>query len=354
MSWSCIPDINILKHMKLCGIAIPGSITITEGLTEFPIPEEMTEFLALYQALQHNNELEHICVYCAIREPFELEKQNQCSSMCENNISNSNFRVPEHEPIYGYKPWVPEMSAWISSWFDVSGGTTEDDYEKIIKQHISEVPKIRERKFLIHVCGYHVGKKSGCGAIVRDDLLKPIIAECKMQPKDKRVSLFYQELQGVNLGLELAIHYGVFNFRFYCILAAVDDFVHDCLHYDERRYPPKVFECTCPSRSSDFFVACEACLRLRIPVDQRKYADFILPVIKDIINKVSELHDKGLPYFKYNLTAVAEYNPIGHYVASLGVSKRMTPREIKQDEGLTRLLYDEAVDLHTKFYIMSC
>ncbi|KAI3935189.1 hypothetical protein MKW98_018378 [Papaver atlanticum] len=68
MSWCCIPDTNILKHMKLCGIAIPGSIIITEGLTEFPIPEEMTEewteFLALYQALQHNNELEHMCLLC--------------------------------------------------------------------------------------------------------------------------------------------------------------------------------------------------------------------------------------------------------------------------------------------------
>ncbi|XP_026418052.1 uncharacterized protein LOC113313484 isoform X2 [Papaver somniferum] len=93
MIWSCVPDTMILNHMKSCGIAIPGSIKGTEGLTEFPIPEEMTEewteFLALYQVLEHNNELEHICEYCALREPFELDKQKQRSSMCKYNTSNS-------------------------------------------------------------------------------------------------------------------------------------------------------------------------------------------------------------------------------------------------------------------------
>lgn len=134
MIWSCVPDTMILNHMKSCGIAIPGSIKGTEGLTEFPIPEEMTEewteFLALYQVLEHNNELEHICEYCALREPFELDKQKQRSSMCKYNTSNSP-QVPETEPIYGYKPWVPEMSAWISSWFDVCGGTVEGDTRRL-------------------------------------------------------------------------------------------------------------------------------------------------------------------------------------------------------------------------------
>lgn len=168
-----------------------------------------------------------------------------------------------------------------------------------------------------------------------------------MQPKDESVSLFYHELQGVNLGLELAICYGVLNFRFYCTLSAVDYFVRDCLHYDAR-YPPKeISECRCHSRSNNFFVVCKACLKLRIPVDQRENAELILPVIQDIITKVSLLHDKGLPYYRYNLTAACENNRIGRYVASLEVSKRMTPREIKEDGGLTRLLYDEAVDLHT-------
>ncbi|KAI3899695.1 hypothetical protein MKW92_015181 [Papaver armeniacum] len=351
MSWSCIPDTEILSFMKLNGMAIPGIITGTEGLTEFPIPEvmteEWTEFLTFYQVLQHNNELEHICEYCAIRKPFELDKQKQVSSMCEYNTSSSlqmSRKVPEQKPIYGYKPWVPEMSAWISSWFDVCGGTVEGDHEKIIK-HIKSMGK----KFLIHVSGYYViRKKSGYGAILRDNLLKPIIVECKMQPKDESVSLFYHELQGVNLGLKLAIRYGVLNFRFYCTLSAVDYFVRDCLHYDAR-YPPKeISECRCHSGSNNFFVVCTACLKLRIPVDHRENAELILPVIQDIITKVSLLHDKGLPYYRYNLTAAAENNRIGRYVASLEVSKRMTPREIKEDWGLTRLLYDEAVDLHTR------
>ncbi|XP_026439723.1 uncharacterized protein LOC113338542 [Papaver somniferum] len=138
----------ILYFMKLNGMAIPGSITGTE-VTEFPIPEvmteEWTEFLTFYQVVQHNNELEHICDYCAIREPFELDKQKQRSSMCEYNTSNSP-QIPEHEPIYGYKPWVPEMSFWITSWFDVCGGTVEGDHKKIIK-HIKSMGK----KFLIHV-----------------------------------------------------------------------------------------------------------------------------------------------------------------------------------------------------------
>ncbi|KAI3884657.1 hypothetical protein MKX03_037070 [Papaver bracteatum] len=356
MSWSCIPDPEILTFMKLNGMAIPGSITGTEGLTEFPIPEvmtkEWTEFLTFYQVLQHNNELEHICEYCAIREPFQLDKQKQVSSMCKYNTSMeirdiSLLKVPKHKPIYGYKPWVPEMSDWISSWFDVCGGTVEGAHEKIIK-HIESM----EKKLFIHVSGYYVTrKKSGYGAILRDNLLKPIIVECKMQPKDGSVSLFYHELQGVNLGLELAICYGVLNFRFYCTLSSVDYFVRDCLRYDAR-YPPKdISKCRCQPRSNNFYEVCKACLQLRIPVDQRKHTEIILLIIQDIITKVSLLHDKGLPYYRYNLTAAAENNRIGRYVPSLEVSKRMTPREIKEDGDLTRLLYDEAVDLHTRFDI---
>ncbi|KAI3951871.1 hypothetical protein MKW92_021477 [Papaver armeniacum] len=334
MSWSCIPDTEILSFMKLNGMTIPGIITGTEGLTEFPIPEvmteEWTEFLTFYQVLQHNNELEHICEYCAIRKPFELDKQKQVSSMCEYNTSSSlqmSRKVPEQKPIYGYKPWVPVMSAWISSWFDVCGGTVEGDHEKIIK-HIKSMGK----KFLIHVSGYYVTrKKSGYGAILRDNL------SVKCSLKMRVFHFFIMNYKELTLGwnLPFVMEFSIFGFivlyQLLIILFGID-----------------IFECRCHSRSNNFFVVCKACLQLRIPVDQRENAELILPVIQDIITKVSELHDKGLPYYRYNLTAACENNCIGRYVASLEVSKRMTPREIKEDGGLTRLLYDEAVDLHTR------
>lgn len=100
------------------------------------------------------------------------------------------------------------------------------------------------------------------------------------------------------------------------------------------------------------FLICETCLKSNIPYKERKDEALLLPVIRKIINSLSELESLGLPYYQFRLTAASrERNKVADCLAKLGESKKMNPHDIQENCKLTDFLYADAVQFHGLFYL---
>ncbi|MCL7025027.1 hypothetical protein MKW94_025736 [Papaver nudicaule] len=271
----------------------------------------------------------------------QREESGAESSSEESDGEDTGPWIPDYPDGFCVKKFCfPEKSAWVSSWFDVCGRTTED-YDEKIRKYVSEVANgVQGRKFVIQADGYcGIDKNPGYGAIIYDNRCKPIIAESKVLPEGERVSPFYHELQGVNLGLELAIHYGLLNFQFHCTSPDIVRFLTDCLIRRKK--------CSsCMENSEIEFQVCDVCFRSRLPVHQKANEERILPVIQDFITKVSKLESLGHPCHLLRFTEDLRRIKVADWLAKVGLNKKMKPHEIEEDVELTELIFSEAVRRH--------
>ncbi|KAI3840523.1 hypothetical protein MKX03_014222 [Papaver bracteatum] len=205
-------------------------------------------------------------------------------------------------------------------------GTTDDEIK-------ASIASSQLHLFHIEVCGWH----KGYGVILRDIKRNPIIVISKVP--DEYVSPFYHELQGVSLGLKIALKYKFYHFRFNCIS-------EDVAGYVMQRWRWK-YACGCPERDNpenpnERRYYCVRCSKSRLnQVGERKNADKILSLIDEIFYDALELEREGnFPCFRLSTTKLSRAQAVWH-LANLGIDQELRLDEIDEDEEIAEMLYKE-------------
>ncbi|KAI3943337.1 hypothetical protein MKW92_038907 [Papaver armeniacum] len=219
---------------------------------------------------------------------------------------------------------IPTRSHWLKIVGD-DWGTTDDKIKACIKT-------CKPQKFRIEVCGWYMGY----GVIVRDRMRNPIIVISK-GVLDDYVSPFYHELQGVSLGLKLAMKYGIVQFDFNCVSESVYSYV-------VRTWNHK-YDCDCPPRDNPmnprkkkhYCVECSASILNE--VRERKNAYKILPLIDEIFYDALEFASEG--YIDLYLFPIEKSRvKAAWHLANSGIDQELRIHE-KEDEEIADILYRE-------------
>ncbi|MCL7036343.1 hypothetical protein MKW94_001811 [Papaver nudicaule] len=179
----------------------------------------------------------------------------------------------------------------------------------------------------------------GYGVTVRDFMMKnPIVAISRVV--DGYVFPFYHELQGVSLGLKLAMKYKIIHFDFICTS-------EDVYGYVMRTWWRK-HRCGCPLRDNPknprekkrYCVKCSEWILSGM--GERKNADKILPLIDEISCDALELAREGYIdlYMMPIRTKLSSAKAVLH-LANLGIDQELRLLEIEKDEEIAEILYKE-------------
>ncbi|KAI3832863.1 hypothetical protein MKX03_026624, partial [Papaver bracteatum] len=205
-------------------------------------------------------------------------------------------------------------------------GTTDEEIKASIKavglRHV----------FKIEVCGWH----KGYGVIMRDNMRNPIVVISKAI--DSYVSTFYHELQGVSLGLKLAMKYKIIRFDLNCISEGVSEYV---MHTWGTKY-----DCGCPSRDNPknprkkkyYCVKCSKSTLDEVGV--RKNADKIIPLLDEIFYDALEFAREGYRNLYVFPTKLSSAKAVRR-LANSGIDQELRIHEIEKDEEMAEILYKE-------------
>ncbi|KAI3892855.1 hypothetical protein MKX03_010452 [Papaver bracteatum] len=205
---------------------------------------------------------------------------------------------------------IPRRFCWLKILRD-DWGITDDEIKVFIKTSMTQ-------KFRIEVCGWYMGY----GVIVRDGMRNPIIVISRVA--DDYVSPFYHELQGVSLGLKLAMKYGISHFDFNCVSEAIFGYVMRTWNHK--------YDCGCPLRDNPmnpgekmhYCVKCS--VSILDEVGERKNAYKILPLIDE---------------FYYDAIRFACPAKAVWHLANLGIHQELRIHEIEEDEEIAEILYKD-------------
>ncbi|KAI3961097.1 hypothetical protein MKX01_035683 [Papaver californicum] len=191
---------------------------------------------------------------------------------------------------------------------------------------------MHRQRFRIEVCGSY----KGYGVIVRDSMRNPILVISRVAVD--YVSPFYHELQGVSLGLKLAMKYGIFRFYFDCISEDIAEYVMrswSWMHW-----------CDCPSRNNPKNVSekldyCIKCSEYTLDeIGEEKNANKILPLIDEIFYNALELQREGYIGFALSAMELSKAKAVRH-IANEGLDQELRLPEIKEDKEIAEILYKE-------------
>ncbi|KAI3917538.1 hypothetical protein MKW98_021300 [Papaver atlanticum] len=205
---------------------------------------------------------------------------------------------------------IPTRSYWLSMVRD-DWGTTDDEIKA------SMLP--------------------GYGVILRDSMRNPIIVISKVS--DEYVSPFYHELQGVSLGLKLALKYKFYHFKVNFISEDVAGYVMQSWQWK--------YACDCPERDNpenpnEKKYYCVECSKIRLnQTGERKNVDKILTLIDEIFYDALELEREGnFPCFRLSTTKLSRAQAVWH-LANSGIDQALRLDEIDEDEEIAEILYKE-------------
>ncbi|KAI3857830.1 hypothetical protein MKX03_009949 [Papaver bracteatum] len=288
------------------------------------------------------------------KSPLDTSKKDQCRTHPDQQESTTIMEETNHSgepPINFDKPtwelrvaekirgarlnchkegtieyhFIPTRSYWLSTVRD-DWGTTDDEIKASIAYHQMQF-------FGIEVCGWHMGY----GVILRDEMRSPIIVISKAV--EEYVSPFYHELQGVSLGLKLALKYKVFDFEFNCISQKVAGYVMRSWGLME--------DCGCPPRDDpnnprekkNYCVQCS--MSMLDLIGEGNNADKILPLLDEIFYDALELERQGdPPCFHLSTTKLFRAQAVWH-LANLGIDMELRLDEIDEDDELAEILYKD-------------
>ncbi|KAI3899880.1 hypothetical protein MKW92_013943 [Papaver armeniacum] len=220
---------------------------------------------------------------------------------------------------------IPTRSHWLEMVRD-EWGTTDEEIKASIKavglRHV----------FKIEVCGWH----KGYGVIVRDNMRNPIVVISKAI--NSYVSTFYHELQGVSLGLKLAMKYKIIRFDLNCISEGVSEYV---MHTWGTKY-----DCGCPPRDNPknprkkkyYCVKCSKSTLDEVAV--RKNADKIIPLVDEIFYDALEFAREGYRNLYVFPTKLSSAKAVRR-LANSGIDQELRIHEIAKDEEMAEILYKE-------------
>ncbi|KAI3865790.1 hypothetical protein MKX03_015882 [Papaver bracteatum] len=253
-------------------------------------------------------------------EPRKTREQRE--AIYKREFSQNCVKVPRLSEggtvTYGY---IPTRSFWMricrEEW-----GVTDEETTALIKG--------RPHHFYIEICGLHMS----CGVILRDSGRSPIVAVSRVF--DDYGSQFYYDLQGVSVGLKLAMKYQIRNFSMVCTSEYIPQYV---MQSWERKN-----ECSCPPRDDPENLDkkkyyCVECSRwLLDEIDEGGNAGKILPLIDEIFYDALEF--KGFIYFNMSVAELSRAKAVC-YLANSGMDQELRLPEIEEDEKLVEILYKD-------------
>ncbi|KAI3909757.1 hypothetical protein MKW98_014174 [Papaver atlanticum] len=275
------------------------------------------------------------------REAYEeacrkYEEESKESTKC----ALRSVRAHSH-PDIKYKPnrKFPDANSWTDSdeeiqvptkhyWLDICLGVwgKEDDADII-----SQV-KATTQLFNFFTNGSYDAKgDSGCAAILHDFPHRPIVARSKVFSEGQCVSPFILQLEGVALGVKLAMQYDPFPFYLYCPSESVSYFVDQNWRRRDK--------CRCSGIWETVESRCKACSERLMFHGDHKDHEVAFELTEGIFSDISELKRRGLPWFSMRDW---EKNEAAYHVASLLQDNDYKLKEIGGLKELWDIIYTEA------------
>ncbi|KAI3970138.1 hypothetical protein MKW92_029754 [Papaver armeniacum] len=190
----------------------------------------------------------------------------------------------------------------------------------VTDEEITSLIKGRSHHFYIEICGSYMG----CGVIYVTVVF------------DNHVSQFYSELQGVLVGLKVAIKYKIRNFSMICTSEAIPQYV--------MRSWEKKNKCRCPARDDTLNAEkkkyyCVECSRSSLDeYHEGGNAGKILPLIDEIFYDALEF--KGFINFNMSVAELSRAKAVC-YLANSGMDQDLSLPAIEEDEKLIEILYKD-------------
>ncbi|KAI3891441.1 hypothetical protein MKX03_020723 [Papaver bracteatum] len=247
-----------------------------------------------------------------------LHGENQCKGGSEDSGTDSDEEI-----------CIPTKKYWLSICLSIWG--MEDD--AAVRSQV----KATDQVFEIYTDGlYNENGDSGCGAILHDFPHRPIAARSKVIPKGKCVSPFHLQLEGVALGVKLAMQYDAFPFYLYCPSESV------CYFVDQNWL--RIDECRCSGVWETVKRRCKVCSKRLMFTRNHEDHEVAFELTEDIFSDISELEKRGLPWFSTcdGRNENNEKNEVAYYLASLLQDKEYKLKEIGERKELWDIIYREA------------
>ncbi|KAI3926789.1 hypothetical protein MKW92_019178, partial [Papaver armeniacum] len=220
-----------------------------------------------------------------------------------------------------YYSYIATRSLWLRMCREEWGATHEET---------ATLVKGLRHMFVIEICGTDLG----CGVILRDSARCPIVALSRVFTD--YVSQFYFELQGVSLGLKLAMKYKIRHFDMICTSHGIAQYVmltlrNKCCCSRPRDDDPKN-----PEKKKFYCVECSRSLLDEL--DEGRNVDKISRLMDEIFYDALECRD----YITFGLRAseLSRMKAVCH-LANSGIDQELRLPDIEEDENLVDILYKD-------------
>ncbi|KAI3890569.1 hypothetical protein MKX03_036117, partial [Papaver bracteatum] len=218
--------------------------------------------------------------------------------------------------------YIPTRSFWMRMCRE-EWGVTDEETTALIKG--------RPHHFYIEMCGLHMR----CGVILRNSARSPIVAVSRVF--DDYGSQFYYDLQGVSVGLKLAMKYKIRNFSMVCTSEYIPQYVMQSWRRKNNcRCPPRDDPLN-PEKKKYYCVECSRSL-LDANGQGGKNAGKILALIDEIFYDALEF--EGFIYFNMSVAEMSRAKAVC-YLANSGMDQELRLPEIEEDEKLVEILYKD-------------
>lgn len=213
--------------------------------------------------------------------------------------------------------YIPTVQGWFKL---LTSNQLETNGDEAILALVAQVKELEmsQPSFYIYTDGFYSieDRSSRQGAVLRDFHNRPIAAWSRIDSDVESISRPHNELEGLSLGLEMAIKYQVTNFYIYCPSTLILSMLRRCI-------------CSCSEEKS------YTCRKCYLPFVWNKEETFqlllqIYPLIKQL----------NLPPY-YLRFIDGEDNKAAHWMAELGENRKMDLSEIKKHESLSKILYTD-------------
>ncbi|KAI3890559.1 hypothetical protein MKX03_036107 [Papaver bracteatum] len=222
---------------------------------------------------------------------------------------------------------IPTQSFWLRMCREECG-TTHEETETVIK----DLPG--RHYFRIEICGSNVG----FGVILRDSMRSPIVAISRVS--DNCVSPFYHELQGLSLGLNLAVKYRIIYLNIICISERLACYVMESWSWMGSDCCPRRRDN--PNNPIEKKKYCVDCAKRKLAqMGESKNADKILQLTGEIFNTALEFVREG--FHQFHLEAATKWlsTKAVRHLANSGLNQELRLPEIGKDEEIAEIFYKE-------------
>ncbi|RZC84241.1 hypothetical protein C5167_047026 [Papaver somniferum] len=243
------------------------------------------------------------------------------------------------------------LNVWVEKCLEKLGVHGDVEYEDIVS-------RVNAVKVYVNVHGSFGVKKSGYGAVLRDEEFFPLVSWSSIIPAEECISAFYSQLKGVSLGVSMAFKYQIFDLEIYSsstyVIRVIKNAWMRIMLLESRsrenaggrdggRGRGMGNYTTCRECQRSVINLCKDCTMNILPPDEKKDTVKIHFLLVCIMSHVLELRKKGLFGFHVlSADLMCKRNATAEFLADLGEDKNMSLAEIFRSEKLSNILFEEA------------